>query len=69
MICNLIGGKTSMQDATDQSPSWGNTHNITKALKNYTLTHCFTPTALLLDLINPHPHIQKLTMSMSLKKP
>ncbi len=61
MICTLIGGKTSTQDATDQSPSWGNTHNISKAFKNDTLIHCFTP-------INPHPHIQKLAMSMSLSR-
>lgn len=32
-----------------------------------TLIHCFTPPALLLDSINPHPHIQKLAMSMSLR--
>lgn len=51
-----------MQDFTDQSPSCGNTHNITKAPQIYTLTltHRFTPPALLLDLINPRPHIQKL---------
>lgn len=57
-----------MQDTTDQSPSCGNTHNITKALQNDTLTHthCFTPPALLL-LSRSHLTVHRTGLTAAVK--